>query len=121
LLGGDYDGVSDLNSRIAYANSTTNQAVACAARRGFTLSTTDQELIERAIAAYRYTQTDPVYLSKNTGGASGTFVRGETTKNPYKEMAIETDVSGCVNALLNRKVAGLHNVGGGQHHHHGGH
>jgi hypothetical protein len=76
------------------------------ANPSITFSSVELELIERALACHFYTKLDPLYTSKNTGGASGSFVNTNTTEQErYKDMAINLDYSGMLKAILNRQVA----------------
>lgn len=72
------------------------------AEGGVALSDERLEMIERWLAAHAYTKTDPTYSSKSTGGASGSFIRGQKEPEPYKDMALSLDPSGCLPAILNR-------------------
>ena len=114
----------DLQQFCDTAATMVDSVAACAARRGFSLSGlatgagtpsgsdtpgSQLELIERWLAASRYCAMDPLYQSKSTGAASGQFIGaprsldGETDR--YLRGAIQLDPSGCLNALINRKVA----------------
>ncbi len=63
------------------------------------LSTGDLTLIETWLAAHYYSQRDPAYLSKSTGGASGSF-QGQVAMyfegTWYGQRAMELDHSGCL-------------------------
>lgn len=117
VLVNDWDGVTDLTPYIATANSIVNQVVKLSAYKrtplaqGLTNDPTTQELIERWLAAHCYTKMDPVYQSKSTLGASASFVRGKNEPEPYKDMAIGVDYSGCLKALLERQFATMFQAG----------
>lgn len=128
VLGSDYgvlaDGSNpDLNQYIAAASNIVNQVVALAASlplgRVVTLDSATQELIERWLAAHTYTQMDPTYTNKSTGGASAGFAGSLSGLNldgsRYGQMAKLIDVSGALTAISKRQVAGGVYVG---HHHH---
>jgi hypothetical protein len=101
VLGDNYGGAS-LTPFIDTASAMVDQVVICAGKKGITLTTTTLELIERWLAAWYYTQMDPLYKSRATAGASGAFMTGD-----YLKAAIGLDSSGCLNALINRKTAGV--------------
>lgn len=114
VLGDDYgprlDGsLPDLTPFITAANTITNRVVACASAKGLALSDggqdTEAEQVERWLAAYFYTKQDPIYSSKSTSGASGSFVRDADEANPYRGAAINIDYSGCLAAILKRQFA----------------
>lgn len=106
LLDLNYDTVNNpsLNPYLLMASAFVDRVVECAVSKGITLSTTEKELIERAMGAHFYTKTDPVYQSRSTLSASGSFVRNPKEPEPYKDLAISLDPSGCVAALLNRNT-----------------
>jgi len=108
ILGKDYDTVScpSLAGYITAANLLTTRVATCASSKGTPLSTAELESIERWLAAWFYTKSDPVYASKSTGKSSGSFVRGAKEPEPYKDAALALDPSGCLSALLNRQTAG---------------
>lgn len=111
VLGYNYDNKRSpsLTGFIASASAIVDQVVVDAALKGVGISTTVQELIERWLAGYFYCKMDPLFASKSTQGASGSFVTSGSLENEgerYKRAAIELDPSGCLNALLNRKTAG---------------
>lgn len=95
-----------LATPIATANAIVNQYVADVAAKGLVaLSAPVLELIERWLAGFYYTASDPTYVSRSTEGASGSFLRDEG-KNPYKQAALDLDPYGLLNALLSRQRAG---------------
>jgi hypothetical protein len=110
--GSNWDGVTDLTPYIDTANALVNRVVVCACQKCMALTSVEQELVERWMSAHYYTKMDPVYTSKSTAGASGSFVRGPQEPEPYKDAAINIDVSGCLNAYLKRLTATGRHVGG---------
>lgn len=107
ILGSDYDtaNMPDLTPRIRAANLLVSRVATCASDKGVPLTTGELTEIEAWLAAWYYTKTDPVYLSRSTAGRSGAFVRGKEEPEPYKDGALALDPSGCLNALLNRRRA----------------
>jgi hypothetical protein len=109
ILGNDFDadrGGSALEPYIRAGNLFVNRVVTCAAGKRVTISDDELKEIEGWMSAHFYTKSDPVYQSKSTGRASGSFVRNPTTPEPYLDAAIMLDPSGCVVALAKRNVAG---------------
>ena len=102
----DLDDQPDLQRYLITAALIVNRVVTCAARKAFTHTAQELEVIESWLAAHLYTKSDPTYSSRSTAGASGQFIRDPVTPEPYKDGAIMADVSGCLNAILNRKTAG---------------
>lgn len=96
VLGGNWDQTTDLTPFIDTASELVDDAISCATTRGVTISATRAELIERWLAAYYYTQMDPLYTSRSTADASGSF-----RDQDYSKAAISLDSSGCLKALLN--------------------
>jgi hypothetical protein len=113
ILVNDWDGITDVTPYIQTASSIVDKVVQCATWKNVTLNSVDQELIERWLSAHYYTKMDPVYTSKSTSGASGSFVRGKEEPEPYKAAAQNVDISGCLKAILGRQVARGYHVGGG--------
>lgn len=110
LLGANFgplpDGTNpDLQPYVDTGSMVTDNVVNVAAGRGWTLTASNLELIERWLSAHFYTKMDPLYASKSEGGASGSFVSGKEAER-YKQGAIDVDPSGSVNILLNRLFAG---------------
>lgn len=107
--GGDYDTANNpsLQPFIDKATAMVDRVATCATNKGTTLTTAELELVERWLSAHYYTKADPTYTSRSTAGASGQFARNPECPEPYKDGAIDSDVSGCLNALLSRQRAGL--------------
>lgn len=107
VLGADYDDEAspDLTPYIRGANLIITRLVTKASDRGVTLSTAEQRELETWVAAHLYTKSDPVYTSRSTEGASGSFVRDPKNPEPYKSGAILLDPSGVLNAMLSQQRA----------------
>ena len=99
----NWDGTTSLTPYIDKAYLMVTRVITCAAAKNITISTDEAEMIERWLAAYYYTVLDPLYKSRTTAGRSGTFVRSDN--NDYKQAAIESDPSGCLNAMLKMQRA----------------
>ncbi len=109
--GGDFDveaDSADLNPFIATANAIANRVATCAAAKSHALSASELELIERWLAAHCWVQSDQVWASKSTGGASASF-QGQTMmrleNSKYGQMALLLDTSGCLEQITKRQVA----------------
>lgn len=106
LLLDNYDKVSnpppDLTGFIDSASALVDQVVSSATSRGITLTTTLLEIIERWLAAHYYAQADPLYMSKSTQGASGSFM-GQSAlgldSTRYGQQAKRLDISGSLAAF----------------------
>lgn len=104
ILLGDYDGTSALTAQILGASKIVDRMVTCAAEDDVSFDAEELELIERYVAAYRYTLSDPLYTSRSTSKASGSF-QGEQDAagkpiNRYLKAALDLDPSGCLRELL---------------------
>lgn len=95
----------DLTAAIDTASAVVDQVQACAAAKGAPQDAGVLALMERWLAAHYYTKSDPVYSSRSTKGASGTFVRDPKEPEPYKAAALDLDFSGCLAAVLERQRA----------------
>ncbi len=106
LLGVNYDTSSnpDLQQFIDMAAMFIDRVEACAAAKGITLTEEELEMLERIWACHLYTKMDPLYSSKSTLSASGSFVQGKEAER-YKDMAIMMDPSGCVKSLSSSSSA----------------
>jgi hypothetical protein len=102
--GGDYD--DDFSpSLIPYIDAASmliDQAVTCAAKKNKALTTTQQEILERWVAAHFYCCSDRTYQARNTAQAGGTF-SGQTAMyleaTLYGQTAMRLDPSGCLAAI----------------------
>jgi len=98
----NYDGSTSLAAFIDTATALVDEVVTCAAKRGITLSATLLELIERWLAAHFYAHADPLYTSRSTQGASGSF-QGQTgmhlESTQYGQTAMVLDTSRCLAAI----------------------
>lgn len=108
VLGPNYDPTAcpDLTPLIRTADRMIDRVVTCAVAKGVTLTTGEKADLATYLAAHLYTRMDPVYTSKNTGRAGGSFVRDPKTPEPYKAVLLEIDPSGCLAAIMNRQTAG---------------
>ena len=104
----DSDAATNLTPFIDSASSIVDDVVECVSDLSLTaLSSTKLELIERWIAAYLYTQSDPLYTSRSTASASGAF-----QEHSFLKGAIALDPSGCVKCCVEGAVtAGLNWLG----------
>ena len=98
LLARNYDSSIDLGQFIRHASAIVARVITCAATKSVTLTSLELETIETYLAAYFYTKSDPLYTSKSTGGASGSYFRGQI--DPFLEAAQQLDPSGCVKAIM---------------------
>ena len=99
IPGGNYDGVTDLQQHCDVASALVDwlQNKDHNARHDpDQLSDTMLELIERNLAAHNYLQADPMFQSKSTGGASGSF-QGQTGTGldgtKFGQQALRLDVT----------------------------
>ncbi len=117
ILGDNYgykaDGtLPDLTVFINDASVVVDRVVlmAAAAISPITLTTAEQESIERWLAAHLYCHADPLYMSRSTQGASGGFQRGQAGKGfestHYGMMAMDLDYSGSLKKINGLKRAG---------------
>jgi hypothetical protein len=107
LLGANYGALPDgtspsLQPYVDAATNLVDQVVTCATAKGTTIDATTLELIERWLSAYLYTRMDPLYKSRSTKDASGSFA-----DYGYKETAISLDPSGCLAGILKGQTAGM--------------
>lgn len=108
ILTKDYDCINNpsLTGYIASASSIVDDVRAAAIVDENPYGFAKLELIERWLAAWFYTLSDPVYASRSTGGDSASFVRGKD--NPYLEGAKAVDTGGYLEAFLdNRQATGF--------------
>lgn len=117
VLGDNYgakvDGtLPDLTIFISMAGPLIDRVVTMALSKltPITLTTTEQEILERLMAAHFYCLSDPVYTSRSTQGASGNFQTGTPDEGfgatEYGRQAMAFDYSGCLKQLsLKRRAA----------------
>ena len=107
LLLKDYDSRNrpSLSPFIDSATVVVDRVVTCATSKDITLTTAEKELIERWLAAFLYTRSDPIYQSKNTDGAGGGFVQDPVDPERYRMGAYAVDYSGCLKGILEKKSA----------------
>lgn len=108
LLGRDYDSRRrpSLAPHIDSATVVVDRVATCATSKGITLTAAELELIERWLAGYFYTRTDPIYQSKGTDGANGSFVADPVDPERYRMGALAVDYSGCLAGILKGQRAG---------------
>lgn len=105
--GEDKDGnLPSLDPFIRSANVLVNRVATCATSRGHALTSEELELIERWLAAFFYTRSDPIYASKNTEGGGASFVSDPVDPERYRAAAVALDSSGCLAAILKGNRAG---------------
>lgn len=102
--GRDYDIINNpsLQPFIDSASSIVDDVLACATRKGKTMTSAKLELIERWLTAHLYQMSDEGYTSRSTLSASGAF-QGQTAMyleaTMYGQMAVTLDSSGCLVAI----------------------
>lgn len=110
ILGSNYgpqsDGTSpDLAPYLRKASLVMARVLACAIYNKGDIPNADElEDMAKWLAAYYYTIMDPVYLSRSTASASGSFA---TDADRYKNAAMDTDPSGCLRTILSGATAGM--------------
>jgi hypothetical protein len=119
LLGRNYDRRTDLQQFVDSASVVVDRAVTAALSiKDITLLPTEQELMERWLAAHFYAAQDPLYTSKSSLGASGSFQRGAGKEGfestDYGARACNIDYSGMLKAIGARQSAGALWLGGAQ-------
>lgn len=103
LLGPNWDGITDVEQGIDSASPIVDRVVAQAIAdcRG-ALSTAEQEILERWLAAHFYCAVDPLYQSKNTDSASGQY-EGTSAMGlqhtRYGQQAMRLDWTQCLRNL----------------------
>lgn len=102
ILGQNYDSFAnpDLIPYIETASAIVDQLIQQAAEDNQVIPTSTLELIERWLSAYFYTIMDPLYLTKKTGLAMGTF-----PERSYKDAAIQLDPTALLNDILSKNRA----------------
>jgi hypothetical protein len=94
-----------LDRYIKAASLIVDRVDTCADARDRSLTAAELKEIETWLAAHFYTKMDPVYASRSTNGASGSFVRDPKTPEPFKDGAMMLDYSGCLGAILEKRIA----------------
>jgi hypothetical protein len=89
------------------ASAVCTRAIALAAQQGWQISSDEQELMACATACYFYCKMDPMYQSRSTLDASGSFINDPKMPEYYKSMAVALDPSGNLNALLSSQRASV--------------
>jgi len=110
ILANNWDGSTSVTPYIQTASSVVDRVATCAAKKGYPLSTSELELIERWLSGYYYCKNDPLYMSKSTAGASASFQRkvGDGfDANEFGQVAVNLDISGCLSAIGKRQFASL--------------
>lgn len=114
LLGDNYGAKRDgsmpvMAGFLLAASSLVDQTVACATRKSIVISSSDQEILERMLAAHMYMMSDKAYQSRATLGRTGTF-QGQTgmrlEATDYGQQAMVVDPSGCLENINKRQKAG---------------
>lgn len=111
ILGDNYDTLvnPDLTPAITAANMVMNRVATMASTKGMALSTTELELIERWLSAHFYCVNDPLYTSRSTQGASGSFQVGQAIEGfgstEYGRQAMAMDYSGCLKVMSTKQRA----------------
>lgn len=110
LLGANYGKLPDgtdpsLQPYVDSASNLIDNCVTKASAAGLSYSTATLELMERWMACAFYCQMDPLYASRSTAGASGSFIQEDET-NRYKKGAMDLDPLGFLVMLLKRQRAG---------------
>lgn len=97
ILGTNYDTLNlpSLSPYIRAAGLLMDRVNDCATERGYILTSTELQEMERWMAAHFYTIYDPIYKSKQTANSSATYF-----DRSYKEVAEAMDPSGCLSAIL---------------------
>lgn len=114
LLMDDYGAKADgtfptLRPFIDTASSLVDKIVAQAPNWNMSVSTADQELIERWLAAHFYVQSDQPYAGRSTERGSGQF-QGQPNglgleNSKYGKAAMNLDYSGTLSAINKRAFA----------------
>lgn len=109
-LARDYDqaNLPDLTLDVRSASYVIDDVVAQAAEDGVTFASARALDCETWLACWFYTARDPMYSSRSTLSASGSFLRG---KDEYLERAKALDPTGTLESFLRGNVARL-NWGG---------
>lgn len=104
----NYDGTTKLKPFIDMARLLMRRVLTCASARGVSITADEQEMMERLLAADNYCGTvDPLYTSRSTDSASGSFKWNGQDVGPYALKAMQVDPSGCLSKVLSGKPAGF--------------
>ncbi len=108
VLGRNYDSVNSptLNPMIDVANLIISKLRTLAADQSVTYTTAELEMMERYVAAQRYCDQDPLYTSRSTLSASGSFQKLDNEVGDFAKTACSLDQTGILKALLLSNVAG---------------
>lgn len=115
VLGDDYgpreDGTEpNLDPYIDSATVVVDRVNSCAATKGYTLSTTELEIIERWLAAHMYALSDKPIIRSVTADSSATYA-GQTGLRldftSYGQNAKLLDPSGCLENVDRKKRASV--------------
>jgi hypothetical protein len=114
----DYDTRNEysLQTFIDTASAIVDRVNTCATSKGYTLSTSELELIERWLAAHCYSMSDQPYFEKQTDKAYARY-QGKTGMklyaSKYGQMAMTLDPSGCLESIgaEQRRVASCNWLG----------
>lgn len=104
----DYDGATDLQQYIDSADILIANIPSYAASRGFSVNSSQLEIIERWLAAHMFKMNTPQFQSISTGGVSvqNTGASGlHLTSSRYGQMAMMLDYSGYLSSINNRALA----------------
>lgn len=102
VLGGNYNGKSSLEPFILFAETIMIEVEACATSKGVPIAAAKASLMAGFLAAHAYCAQDPMYLSRSTMSASGSFQRqnGEGIESTeFGRLAKQLDSSGCLVAV----------------------
>lgn len=102
LLGPNYDGSQPLQQYVDSASVVVDRAVVLATAASQSYGATELELMERWLACHYYCQTDPMFTSKKTGDASGSYRDAS-----YLDGARQVDPLGFLAAALSKRRAGV--------------
>lgn len=103
ILGSYYAAGTDLSPWIESANPIVTRAAACATADGTPLTDIELELMERWLAAWLYTKTDPLHTSRSTLSSSASFLRDP---KDFLAQAYAFDPSGCLKAQVEGNTVG---------------
>jgi hypothetical protein len=122
VLGPNYDAKKKVNLRpfIDSASDVVDQVLLLSKRKSRVISigglkASTLELIERWLAAHFYCISDPLYMSRTTQGASGSFQRAAAkdgfASTDYGKTAMDVDISGCLKNINLQQFASVLGMG----------